>query len=159
MRRPAPGHLYLGSVLLLGVLLSVLLELRLFDFEAVDRTIPLEACTGVLLLVYLAAQWRVAHLRATGRMGAAVRHMPDHRLLGALGPLILYMHAPELGHGYLAVLAVLFLANVAVALLDRETLGLKAKRLYVVWLILHVSLSVLVTVLAGLHAFTSIYYE
>jgi hypothetical protein len=76
-----------------------------------------------------------------------------------VGPLLLYLHAAKLGAGYTWLLSLLFLGNGAVALLNRETLGVRARWFWLIWLALHISLAVAVTALGALHVCTALYYE
>jgi hypothetical protein len=158
-QRPSLGYFYLGSVLLMGFLLQASLGISWPELDSLQNTIGYKLGSGALLAAYLWTQWQVPYLRLTKRPSIANARLAEHKLIGVLGPLILYLHASKLGSGYTWMLTVLFLGNSALALLNRETLGVKAKWFALCWLGLHITLAITVTALGVLHACTALYYE
>jgi hypothetical protein len=91
-------------------------------------------------------------------MRAAKALYPLHQTLGALAPLLLFLHSTRLGFGYLVVLSVVYLANNLVGLVNPSAFP-RIKSVLSVWTIVHIALSVLVVVLTAYHAWTALYYE
>jgi hypothetical protein len=157
--RPSLLHFYLGSVLVIAFTLQASLGLSWPELERMQASLGYKIASGMLLCAYLIAQWQVPIQRLTKTVSAASSRLAEHKLVGALGPLILYLHASRLGFGYTFVLSLLFLANSAVALLSRETLGIKARWFWIAWLGIHISLAVTVTALGIFHVCCALYYE
>ncbi len=157
--QPRMGYFYLGSVILTGFLLQATLGISWPALDHLQTTLPYKIGSGMLLLAYLGTQWQVPYLRMRGRVSAASKRLAEHRTIGVLGPLILYLHAAKLGTNYTFLLSTLFLGNAALALLNRETLGIKARGFWLSWLTLHIILAVTVTTLGALHVCNALYYE
>ena len=153
------GTSVIGIVLLAGFMLQAALGLSWSELESVQQMIGYKIASGSLLCVYLATQWQVPYQRLTRSTSNARDRLSEHKIVGALGPLILYLHSSKLGVGYTFILGVLFLANAAIALLNRETLAIRARWFWWSWLTLHIALAVTVTVLGAFHACNALYYE
>jgi methionine sulfoxide reductase heme-binding subunit len=145
-KRPSPAYFYLGSLILTAFFLQTLVDVSWPELEMMQSRLPYKIVSGALLAFFLVVQWRRSN-RA------------EHRIVGILGPLILYLHASSLGFGSTFVLSTLFLANVALGLVNRETLGIKARWYGRAWLALHITLAITVLALGGLHVWTALYYE
>lgn len=115
--------------------------------------------TGGMLLVFLATQWVMPWLRLSGELGRAARFLPGHRLLGAAGPLLLYLHSAKLGYGHLSILGITFLSNVLVAALDPVALAKRRPVARGAWVVAHVTLSTALIALACHHVVIGVYYE
>lgn len=150
---------FIGVFLLLGFVLQAVLGVRWPELEEVQQRIGYKIASGSLLCIYLWTQWQVPYQRLTRTVSNGRARLAEHKLVGALGPLILYLHSAALGVGYTMILSVLFIANAAVALLNRETLGIKARWFWLSWLTLHIALAVTVTALGAFHACNALYYE
>ena len=152
-------HFHLGFILLLAFVLQAWLRIPWPELEAAQGTIHYNIVSGALLCVYLWTQWRVPYQRLTRTVSNPGTRLAEHKLVGVLGPLILYLHSSRLGTGYTLVLSMLFLGNAALALFNRETLGIKAKWFWLGWLTVHITLAVTVTALGALHVWNALYYE
>src|SRR5688500_11219527 len=91
--KPSLAYFKLGSVLLMGFLLQASLGVSWPALEALQSTIGYKIGSGGLLLLYLGTQWQVPYLRFTRRYTEAQKRVAEHKLVGVLGPLILYLHA------------------------------------------------------------------
>jgi hypothetical protein len=156
--RPSLFYFYLGSVVLMGFLLQASLRVSWPELEALQQTIGYKIASGSLLCAYLLTQWQVPYQRLTRTVSNASARLAEHKLVGVLGPLILYLHSSRLGTGYTWLLSTLFLGNAALSLLNRETLGIKARWFWFTWLTLHITLAVTVTAMGALHVCTALYY-
>lgn len=113
------------------------------------------ALTGVLLAAYLALQASLGARRLRDPAGAVSRH----KLYGAVGPVVLYVHASRFAYGYLLVLVLFFLGTMLFGLLHRPVLALRARRLFTVWFVMHVAMSTLLLVFGAYHAVVALAYE
>jgi hypothetical protein len=104
--------------------------------------------TGCMLVAYLGLQW-----------SAGPHHRERHKLLGALAPLALYVHASRFAYGYLVWLAAVYLSVGAIGLLHQPITVRRARRWFVAWFITHVALAVLLVILVGYHVLIALAYE
>lgn len=148
----------LGVVLLSATLALYLAGADLPGMERLRRVPNYDVFTGLAMAAYLLAQLMMPFLRATG----AVPHrqlVRAHKLLGALGPAFLVVHAGRLGYGYLSALSAVFLLSMALGLVNHETMGMKGRVPAFVWMVAHVALSVALVALASVHAYVALSYE
>ena len=117
-----------------------------------ERTYKLGS--GLALGSLLFYQWTVGTRRLFSPVGAVARH----KLVGALAPAVLYLHATQFGYGYLALLVWAYLGTLAVALCHRPIVRLRARTLFSVWFVVHVAMSLAVLVLGGYHVVIALAY-
>jgi hypothetical protein len=79
--------------------------------------------------------------------------------LGAFTPLALYVHSSQLGHGYQALLAFIFLFNVLLGSCSPKLLKIRHKQYIVVWLVVHSGAAMLVPVLLMYHIYVIYFYD
>ncbi len=148
----------LGVLLLSAVLAIYLLAWPVPGLQGL-RALPNYALiTGALMGSYILAQAAMPLLR----MGGTVPQrwvIRAHKLLGALGPLFLIVHADNVGYGYLSALSGVFLGSMALGLFNHETLGIKGRLPAFLWMIAHVALSVALLALVAVHVFYALSYE
>lgn len=148
----------LGLGLLTAVVLGYATGLKPPGWSAVTLLPDRSLLTGLGMGLYLLAMLAMPALRARRR--APVRtSIRVHKLLGALGPAVLFLHAESLGYGYLKVLSLAFIAVMLLGLMNHETLGLKGRMPAFVWMIAHVALSTVLCTLAVVHAYFALLYE
>jgi methionine sulfoxide reductase heme-binding subunit len=147
-----------------GVALWTLWAVQLFfplrwrEFEVLRVTFEYRAVTGSALAMFVLAQWYLPYLRMRGKIGAATRHLPAHRRMGVLAPLLFMLHTPSFGYGFMNVLSACFLVNNAIALFGYD-LALRSKPIRIVWLTLHIAAALWVVALGAVHIATAVYYE
>lgn len=150
---------YLGFLLLVVILGMQLVELHWVWLSTLQANELYKRWSGFGLLLYIAAQWYLSALRIHGKTEAAKQHYQIHKQLGILAPLVFYLHSMKLGYAYLLLLSIVYLANVAVGLCNREFVKIKNERFMYYWMIVHVALSVCTVALAIYHLFIVFYYE
>ena len=114
--------------------------------------------SGLVLVLFFLMQWRLS----VARMGSAsptTRLLTLHRDQGALGPLLLYLHAISFGHAYIRVMSISFLGLVALGLLQQPLARLNSNPVISAWLVIHVALAIVLPFFIGYHAFNAFYYE
>jgi cytochrome b561 len=82
-----------------------------------------------------------------------------HKWIGALSPLIFYMHSMELGYGYSALLAYVFLVNTLIGYFNLDVIKSTSETLFKGWMIVHVAFSIIVTILMVFHIGVVFYYK
>ena len=116
--------------------------------------------TGAGLVLYLGWLWSLFARRVSGLRGRDLnRTMRRHEQSAALAPALLYLHTVQLGYGYLLVLSAVFLTAVAVGTASPVALGIRSRVYLAGWLIAHVMLAALVTLLALYHGYIALYYK
>jgi cytochrome b561 len=148
-----------GAVLLAAFLLQAALGWRWESLAVLQESEIYKQLTGVVLLLFFLLQWRLTLARVEGGVPAGSRLLGLHRDRGALAPLLLYLHAIGLGHAYLRVMSLSFLALLALGLLQRPIARLGRSWATTAWLVTHVALASMLAFLVGYHAFNAFYYE
>ncbi|MCL4779648.1 MAG: hypothetical protein KJ049_05630 [Gammaproteobacteria bacterium] len=147
-----------GALLIVAYLVQLLSGWR-WEWLAVLQANELyKQLTGIALALFFLMQWRLS----VARMGAAApgaRVLVLHRDLGALAPLLLYLHALTIGYAYVQVMSLAFLGLVGLGLLQQPLARINLGWLNSAWLVVHVTLAVLLVFLIGYHAFNAFYYE
>jgi hypothetical protein len=115
--------------------------------------------SGLALVVLIAAQWQLSAARMLRRAGPGAALLAMHRQRGALAPILLYLHSISLGHAYVRVMSLVFLALLALGLLQRPLARLGRDWIGSAWLVAHVALATSLVLLVGYHAFNAFYYE
>lgn len=113
--------------------------------------------SGLALVLLIAAQWRLTTARIKGTSRRT--DLASHRYWGTLAPLLVYLHADELGHAYVRVMCLAFLGLISLGLLHKPISRLRRSSLTTTWLITHVALATMLVFLIGYHAFNSFYFE
>jgi hypothetical protein len=114
--------------------------------------------SGSLLAGFVCFQWLLALLRANRWARAARALYSWHQTVGALSPVLLFLHSTRLGFGYLFGLSTVYIANNVLGLVSPSTFP-RLKVALPFWLIAHIALSVLLAVMVVYHAWTALYYE
>ena len=115
--------------------------------------------TGSMLLLFIGYQWYLPYLRLTRK--PAYTATQRHSFMGALAPVLLYLHSASLGVAYTFVLSFLFLLNTMVGAMDKTLLrNLQQRQDYQsIWLMVHVPSSCLITVLTLVHLVYALAYK
>jgi hypothetical protein len=114
--------------------------------------------SGSVLAGFVCFQWLLALLRVNRWARAARVLYPWHQTVGALSPMLLFMHSTRLGFGYLFVLGTVYVANNVLGLVSPSAVP-RVKVVLPFWVIAHIALSVLLTALGAYHVWTALSYE
>jgi hypothetical protein len=82
-----------------------------------------------------------------------------HKWIGALSPLFFYVHCMSLGYGYLALLSYIFIANTLLGYFNLDVIKNNSDVLFKGWMITHVALSLVITILMFFHIVMVFYYK
>jgi hypothetical protein len=157
-RQRAIATAVLGAILWALFLEQLWLHIEWPTLRAWQGRFPYKIATGVALGSFLCFQWLLALCRVSGFLRAAKALYAWHQAIGALAPVLLFLHSTRLGFGYLVVLSGVYIANGVIGLASPSALP-QNKSVLSVWTVTHISLSVLLMALAGYHAWTALYYE
>lgn len=155
------GYHLLGLLLFIAYLLQHFLGLHWQALVELQQQEWYRILSGLFLLSLILLQWYFSRVRANPKLSAdkTVRHYNLHTWIGALSPLVFFLHAAAPGYAYLLVLSILFFGNLLLGLLNGDTLSISSQWYYQGWMILHISISCLITALVLVHIAVVIYYE
>ena len=155
------AYIFIGLLLFEGYLLQYYLHLRWEVLGNLQQLSWYKLSSGTLLLLLILVQWHFSKVRANPKTSAqkSILHYNLHNWLGALSPLVFYLHTIVPGYAYLLVLSILFLGNFMLGILNNYLLPVQGRWYHNGWMVLHVSISCLITTLVLVHIVVVFYYE
>lgn len=153
------NYFFIGLVFL--ILFAVQDEFGIKFFESTREGEIFKRWTGLLLTLYIAAQFILPVVRLTGRVKLAAQHYQIHKLQGAFAPIVYYIHSTTMGYGYLGILSAVFFGNFILGLFNHEMMAKPSnkKRYSNQWLVSHVFLAVILVGLIGYHIYIVLLYK
>jgi len=159
--------MFLGSRALTAKAIGVCLTALLLLCWATPETIVVvvreaqergshQIVTGLLLAIYLGAQWLLGLKRWTRSGGSKLYRW--HIGLGLAGVPLVLAHSTRIGYGSLGALSLLFAVCYFVGAMRKSSWVRSPGRLRG-WTIVHIVTALLVTGLAALHGALAIYFE
>ena len=160
MIKSEKGFSIVGLFLFTAYLIQYLFELHWQSLLHFQQQEWYKLASGTLLLLLILFQWYFSRVRANPKVSAdkSIKHKNLHLWIGALSPLIFYLHAVVPGYAYLLVLSILFFGNLLLGMLNHESVPVKSQWYFRGWMILHISLSCLITALILVHISMVVYY-
>jgi len=154
------NYVTVGLALLLLYLAQQWFDLRWELLQTLQHEDSFKKNSGLVLGGFMILQWSLTWVRVL-KMKDEVNKLfiSIHKWLGAFSPLFFYAHAMEFGYAYLFFLTCLFVTNMLVGYLNPEKIGVTLKAYLQGWMIVHVTLSVLLTLLMFFHGFMAYYYN
>lgn len=160
MLRKMLSYNTLGLILLIAYLGQEVIDFRwqfLLEQQADEM---FKRWSGVALSIFILMQWSLTIVKLKKRWSDYADLFGDvHKWMGALSPLAFYVHAMEFGYAYLFFLSVCFFSNFAIGLLNTDNIKTKANWYIQGWMITHVALSTLITLLILFHIWIVFSYE
>lgn len=154
------NYITIGYFLLALYLLQHFLDVRWERLEILQADESYKRWSGFALASFMILQWSLTWVKVVKQWSGYVELFTSiHKWMGALSPIVFYFHATHFGYAYLFFLSTLFFSNVFLGFLNTDQLKLKAEWYIQGWMILHVSVSVLVTLLMFYHGFMAYYYK
>lgn len=151
---PGKAYFWLGLALLTAYLLQQSTGWQSAWLETWQANPVYKQISGFALFGLILYQWRYSRLRAHGgRLLNAKALLDRHKLLGSIAPLLLYLHAQHLGHGFTALLSLAFVLIIATGLLGVDRF--KTHKLWYrpLWLIVHIGASMCLLWLVAYHVY------
>lgn len=143
---------------MLAYLLQHWLSLHWGALSDWQQTTGYKLLTGSLLASFVGFQWLLAACRWLSWSQLAKSLYRWHQWLGALSPVLLFLHSTELGAGYVLLLSSVYLANTVLGLVSPQT-WTALRKFHTPWMASHIALSVLLVVVIGMHVWTALYFE
>lgn len=154
------AYVVLGLVLLALYLAQELLDSRWEYLDKLQDIDSYKKWSGFVLGSYMLLQWSLTWVRIIPKFnGVAETFVSIHKWMGAISPVFFYAHALRFGYAYLFFLSCLFFTNIVIGYLNPDKISFKANWYLQGWMILHVTVSVLVTLLMFYHGFMAFYFK
>ena len=116
--------------------------------------------SGLGLAVFIVFQWVLTLTRVVKRFRRHAMSMQTvHKWLGAVSPLLFYIHSMSLGYGYLLLLSYIFFSNTLLGYFNLDVVKSKSDALFKGWMISHVALSIVVSIMLVFHIAMVFYYK
>ncbi|MDN3669146.1 hypothetical protein QWY93_07380 [Echinicola jeungdonensis] len=116
--------------------------------------------SGLGLSLIILFQWTLSLVRTRPNWEElSLKFYNIHNWVGALTPLLFYIHSMQLGFAYLLVLSITFFGNFLLGMINLDVLKNKSKIVFQGWMILHVACSFFITGLTIYHIWVVFYYK
>jgi hypothetical protein len=149
-----------GLILLCAFFLQFFLQLEwswLFKLQQLELY---KRWSGLVLALFINFQWLLTLTRTVKKWRKhAMTMLTIHKWIGAVSPLFFYIHSMGMGYGYLLLLSYIFLANTLLGYFNLDVIKNNSDALFKGWMISHVALSMVVTILMVFHITMVFYYK
>jgi len=150
----------IGLILFSAYLLQEIFQLKFEALELLQAKEIFKRWSGLGLGLFIAFQWLLTFSRIIPRFRAKAQSINElHKWIGILSPLLLYVHSTHFGFGYLMLFSYLFLGNMLIGTINLDVLKSSKEWLFKGWMIVHVGLSMTITLLLFLHIGIVFYYK
>jgi sulfoxide reductase heme-binding subunit YedZ len=154
-------YIIVGLFLFTAYILQYMLALSWQDLLFLQQQNWFRIVSGSVVAASIAFQWYLSRIRSNLSISPqkGLHYAWLHKWVGALSPLLFYIHAAAPGYAYLLTLSIVFFSNFILGMLNSEVISIDKKWYYQGWMILHVGLSCLITTLIVFHICIVIYYK
>lgn len=154
------GYLYIGISLFIAYCMQEVFELRWEYLLALQLGESFKRWSGLALLIYILLQWSLTVFRSKKKWEVYAPLIMDiHKWMGALSPLVFYIHSMKLGYAYLFALSITYFTNIFLGFVHTDTIKTKAYWYFQSWMIAHVAFSLVISMLALYHIWIVFYYN
>lgn len=116
--------------------------------------------SGLFLVIFILFQWVLSLTRTVMKWKKYAMNMQNiHKYVGALSPIFFYVHSMGMGYGYLMLLAYIFFSNTLLGYFNLDVLKNNSDALFKGWMITHVALSLVVSIMMVFHITMVFYYK
>ncbi|TYA78513.1 hypothetical protein [Seonamhaeicola marinus] len=149
-----------GLILFAAFILQLVLKLEWTWLLQLQQEEMYKRWSGLLLTLVIAFQWLLSVVRTRKRFRQHIFTMQNiHKWVGALSPVIFYIHTMHFGYGYLLLLSYIFFANTILGYFNLDVIKNNSDALFKGWMIAHVALSLIITILMVFHVVMVFYYK
>ncbi|WP_203257197.1 hypothetical protein [Hyunsoonleella ulvae] len=149
-----------GLVLLSAFLLQFFLKLEWGWLYALQEEEMYKRWSGLFLAIFIVFQWVLSLTRTVKKWKKyAMKMQAIHKWVGALSPIFFYVHSMGMGYGYLLLLSYIFFANTLLGYFNLDVMKNNSDALFKGWMITHVALSLVVSIMMLFHITMVFYYK
>ena len=150
----------IGLILLFLFFLQFILDLKWEWLYKLQQEEMFKRWSGFGLGIFILFQWLLTFSRVIQKFRKySLKVTQLHKWIGALSPLLFYLHSMELGYGYTALLAYIFMINTLLGYFNLDVIKSANEVLFKGWMIVHVAFSIIVTLLMVFHIGVVFYYK
>lgn len=150
----------IGLILLSIYMLQFSFQLQWHWLIELQQEEMFKRWSGLLLALFIAFQWMLSLVRTVKKWRKHNILMQNiHKWLGAVSPLFFYIHSVNLGYGYLFMLSCVFFLNALLGYINLDVIKNNGDALFKGWMISHVALSLIITILMLFHITMVFYYK
>ncbi|AUS04038.1 hypothetical protein [Pseudotamlana carrageenivorans] len=149
-----------GLLCLFAYLLQYFLDLQWTWLFELQQDELFKRWSGLVLALFIAFQWLLTFTRVIKKFRKHAMTILDmHKWIGALSPLLFYIHSMTFGYGYLLMLSYIFFTNTLLGYFNLDVIKNNSDLLFKSWMITHVALSIVVTIIMVFHITMVFYYK
>ena len=149
-----------GLVLLVAFCLQLFLKLEWSWLFQLQQEEMYKRWSGLILGIFILFQWILTFTRVVKRFRKhSLLIQKLHKWIGALSPLFFYIHSIVLGYGYLLLLSYIFFSNALLGYINLDVIKNNGDFVFKGWMIIHVALSIIITILMAFHIAMVFYYK
>lgn len=155
-----------NNTTILGIILIVLFFVQVFFniewtwLTTLQQSQDYKRWSGLVLAIFIVFQWLLTFTRIIKKFRQYnLKMQAIHKWLGAISPLLFFMHSTLFGYGYLLLMSYFFFANALLGYINLDVIKSNSEILFKGWMILHVALSLLITCLMFFHIGIVFYYK
>lgn len=150
----------IGLVLLTAFFLQFFLALQWNWLYELQQDEIYKRWSGLGLALFIAFQWVLTLTRVVKKWRTkAMTMLTIHKWLGAISPLLFYIHSMAMGYGYLLLLSYIFFSNTLLGYFNLDIIKNNSDTLFKGWMIAHVALSIIISIMLVFHVAVVFYYK
>ena len=150
----------LGLLLLCAYFVLFFLDIKWPWLQVLQAQENYKRWSGLVVALFIVFQWLLTLSRVVKKYRqSAMKMLVVHKWLGAISPVLFYVHSIKLGYGYIALMSYLFFANALLGYINLEVVKIKGDLWFKGWMISHVAFSILISVLMCFHILMVFYYK
>ena len=150
----------LGLILLLFYFLQFILNIEWAWLQGLQQDEMYKRWSGLVVALLIVFQWVLTLTRVVKKFRKHANNMAlIHKWIGALSPLVFFMHSTGMGYGYLLLLSYVFFSNALLGYLNLDVIKNNSDWLFKGWMIAHVALSITITIVMFFHIGMVFYYK
>ena len=150
----------LGLILLILYFLQYFLKIEWNWLLNLQQGQMFRRWSGLALAILIAFQWVLTFTRVIPKLRKySVKMNTIHKWIGAISPIVFYIHSINLGYGYLLLLTYIFFANALMGYINLDVIKSTNETLFKGWMIFHVAFSMIITIVMFFHIAMVFYYK
>ena len=150
----------IGLLLLFAFFFQLFLKLEWQWLFQLQQDEMYKRWSGLFLAIFILFQWILSLTRTVKKWKRhAIGVQNIHKWLGALSPLFFYVHSMRLGYGYLLLLSYIFFSNTLLGYFNLDVIKNNSDALFKGWMITHVALSLVISIMMVFHVVIVFYYK
>ncbi len=150
----------LGLVLLSAFFILYFLNIEWLWLQELQQQEMYKRWSGLGVALFIIFQWVLTLTRVVKKFRPnAMKMATIHKWVGALSPVLFYIHSTKLGYGYIALMSYLFFFNALLGYINLDVIKSKGEILFKGWMIFHVAFSIIISILMCFHIAMVFYYK